>query len=233
MNRTPSGRRYFVTGTDTAVGKTRVTVGLLAAARALGATVAGMKPVAAGAIRQEGGLFSDDALRIAAVCSRSIPYGALNPFCLEEPVSPHIAADKANVRIDISRIVEIERGLSPGLDLMLIEGAGGWYCPIGLEQTMADVARSLNAPVILVVGLKLGCLNHARLSREAIRRSSCRLAGWIGSQTDSAFCTLSENLAALERIFRAAPLAVLPHAADPLHDAPHLRSAAQRLLRYT
>jgi dethiobiotin synthetase len=228
--KTMSAATYFIAGTDTEVGKTRVTAALLTAAREQGIAAAGMKPVAAGAERIDGRLASPDALQIAAASGQTIPYEDLNPYCLIESISPHIAADKATIMIDTARIATIALRLQQGRDLLLIEGAGGWYTPISPMESMADVARALASPVILVVGLRLGCLNHARLSLEAIHRCGCRLAGWVANQIDPAFAMPDENLATLEQLMGSAPLAVLPHARASTHDAAHVRGALAYLL---
>ena len=221
---------YFVAGTDTGVGKTRVTAGLLAAGRSEGLNVAGMKPVAAGAERHDGRYFSEDAGLIAASSGQSTPYELLNPYCLPDPVSPHIAAKRVNIALDIDLIVTNARMIAADRALFLVEGAGGWYAPISDRESMADVAVALGFPVLLVVGLKLGCLNHARLTREAIERCGCRFAGWIGSAVDPEFQACDENLTTLNRLLGAAPLAILPHAYDSTHDATSLHAALDKLL---
>jgi len=221
---------YFIAGTDTGVGKTRVTTGLLAAGRAAGLKVAGMKPVAAGAEPHDGRLINADAVMIADVTGQDTPYDLLNPYCLPEAVSPHIAAQRAHRHIDIGVIVAGARQIASGIQLFLIEGAGGWYAPISASESMADVARALEFPVLLIVGLKLGCLNHARLTREAIQASGCRFAGWIGSQIDPAFAALAENCATLEQLLAAPPLAILPHQIDHRLDARELSGAVPRLV---
>ena len=221
---------YFVAGTDTGVGKTRVTTALLAAARNQGMTVAGMKPVAAGAEWRDGHLISEDAVFIGVASGQSSPYEEINPYCLLEPVSPHIAAKSANIVLDITLITEIAAKLKIGRDLLLIEGAGVWYAPISDQASMADVAVALACPVVLVVGLKLGCLNHARLTVEAIHRSGCAFAGWIGNEIDPHFAALAENLATLERLIGTQPIAILPYAAESFTDARQMRNAIPRLL---
>lgn len=221
---------YFVAGTDTGVGKTRITGGLLKAARELDARVAGMKPVAAGSIVQDGRQISEDARYIEHNSGQISPYEQLNPYCLRDPVSPHIAAERAGVRIDIGRIVRCAQQLGGGQQLLLIEGAGGWYAPISATETMADVARALAIPVLLVVGLRIGCLNHALLTAEAIERCGCSLRGWIGNQVDAQFAARDENLSALTRLLGAAPMALLAHESDPSSDALQLRAAAAQLL---
>jgi dethiobiotin synthetase len=144
-------------------------------------------------------------------------------------ISPHIAAKLANIDIDIAKIVTIARSLQTRSDLLLIEGAGGWYTPISDKASMADLARALGLPVLLVVGLKLGCLNHARLSLEAIRQGGCRFAGWIGNHIDPEFMAPAENLATLGQLLGVEPLAVLPYAPGIHEHAAHAREALQRL----
>jgi dethiobiotin synthetase len=224
-----SGEAFFVAGTDTGVGKTRVTAALLAAGRAAGLSVTGMKPVASGGELISGRVASADALQLAAASGQLTDYAELNPFCLEVAVSPHIAAKLANIEIDIAKIVTIARRLQARTDLLLIEGAGGWYTPISERASMADLARALEVPVLLVVGLKLGCLNHARLSLEAIDHGGCRLAGWIANHIDPEFMAPAENLATLRQLLGAEPLAVLPHSPETDNDAAHARGALQRL----
>ncbi len=224
-----TGEAYFIAGTDTGVGKTRVTAGLLAAGRAAGLRVTGMKPVASGAEPVSGRMASADALQLAAASGQTADYGDLNPYCLEMAVSPHIAAKLANIVIDIGKIVTISRKLQAQSDLLLIEGAGGWYTPLSEQESMADLARALGVPVLLVVGLRLGCLNHARLSLEAIRHGGCCFAGWIGSRIDPEFMAPAENLATLIHLLGCEPFALLPHAARSDGDAAHLRGALRRL----
>jgi dethiobiotin synthetase len=221
---------FFIAGTDTGVGKTRVTGGLLKAARELAAPVAGMKPVAAGSILRDGRQISEDALYIEHNSGQIAPYELFNPYCLPEPLSPHIAADRAGIRIDIAEIVRRAKQLSQGQNLLLVEGAGGWYAPISAQETMADVARALAMPVLLVVGLRIGCLNHALLTAQAIERCGCTLRGWIGSQLEPQFAAREENIAMLTRLLCQPPMALLPYAPECSADALQLRAAAARLL---
>jgi dethiobiotin synthetase len=190
---------------------------------------AGMKPVAAGAERRDGRLVSEDALLLAAASGQGTAYGDLNPFCLMEPISPHIASNRADIRIDIDKIVEIARRMALVHELLLIEGAGGWYTPTGAGESMADLARALAAPIVLVVGLRIGCLNHARLTLEAIEWGGCHCAGWIASGVDPEFAALEENLATLASLLGAPPLGVLPYGRDSTRDALQLRGALLRL----
>lgn len=206
---------WFIAGTDTGAGKTRVSCALLLALRACGLRAVGMKPVASGAERVDGRLVSDDVTQISSFSTAIDADLAINPYIFEPPVSPDIAAEMAAISIDIDVIVSNFRILQSRADRVVVEGTGGWLCPIGAHQTMADVAAALGLPVILVVGLKLGCINHALLTAAAIRARGCHLAGWIGNRVDSGYRLPDANLATLERMLEAPPLTVLPHAASP------------------
>jgi len=219
-------RGYFIAGTDTGVGKTYVTASLLAAGRAAGFAVAGMKPVASGAHAVDGRRVSADACRLAEASGQTTEYRDLNPYCFRAPVSPHIAAKSENIGVDIGMIATISARLKKTHDLLLIEGAGGWYTPIGEQESMADVALALGCPVLLVVGLRLGCLSHARLTLEAIRASGCGYAGWIGNEIELDLAARDANLATLTRLLGSPPVAYLPHAVS---GAPNLQQAGTAL----
>jgi dethiobiotin synthetase len=201
----------FVTGTDTGVGKTVIATALVRALAATGARVAVMKPVASGAERTVLGLRNADAQALLQASNVPASYALVNPFCFEPPISPHIAANDAGIEIDIGTIQRSFDALSSCADWVVVEGAGGWLAPIGPALSMADLARALATPVLLVVGLRLGCLNHARLTRLAIDSSGCEFAGWVGCGVDAAFARSEENLAALEQSLHEAPLEVVPH----------------------
>jgi len=186
-------RGVFIAGTDTEVGKTRVAVALVRALVGEGLKVAVMKPIAAGAVETGEGLRNADASNVEA------PYRNINPFCLPEPTSPHIAARSAGIRIDLSVIQREFAQLEATADLVVVEGAGGWLAPISDTASMADVAGALDLPVILVVGLRLGCLNHALLTSQAIHISGLRLAGWVANHIQPRFEHAAENIALLER----------------------------------
>jgi dethiobiotin synthetase len=203
-------RGLFIAGTDTGVGKTLVAVSLVRALAARGLAVAAMKPIAAGATSTPQGPRSEDALALAAAATIAAPYEHINPSCLRAPVSPHIAAAEEGVSIDVAVIVRRFGELAHRADCVIVEGAGGWLAPIGERETLADVARALSLPVVLVVGLKLGCLNHALLSARAIEADGLRLAGWIGNAIDPGFERAAENVATLERRLGCAPLALVP-----------------------
>ena len=210
---------FFITGTDTGVGKTEVACLLTSGLAASGLKVGVMKPVAAGAVSTPQGLRNEDALALMACASIEARYETVNPFCLTEPIAPHIAAADAGVRIRTADIVECFAALKRQADCIVVEGAGGWLVPIGAQETMADVARALDLPVVLVVGLRLGCLSHALLTAQAIRASGLLLAGWIGNGVDAVYARQAENLATLEHWLGLPPAAIVPHGA----------SAAQRV----
>ncbi|MFO1400372.1 MAG: dethiobiotin synthase [Steroidobacteraceae bacterium] len=207
-----SPRGYFIAGTDTGAGKTRVTCALLRSLAACGHRAVGMKPVASGADRVQGCLVSDDVAQIAANSSKIATDLRTNTYIFEPPVSPDIAAEMAGISVDIGAIVADFSALGPHADRVLVEGTGGWLCPIGARTTMADVAAALGLPVILVVGLKLGCINHALLTAASIRARGCTFAGWIGNRVDPRYLLPEANLATLTRLLEAPPLAVLPYA---------------------
>jgi dethiobiotin synthetase len=201
----------FIAGTDTGVGKTFVARLLVHALARSGRRIAVMKPVAAGAVRTAEGLRNDDALALMGAANVDAAYECVNPYCLEIPASPHIAAHAAAVRIDIGRIVRCFEALAASADYVVVEGAGGWLAPVSESQSMADVARALGLPVLLVVGMKLGCLNHAQLTARAVRADGQALAAWIANGIDPGFAYANENLATLRRLLGCNPLAVLPH----------------------
>ena len=198
---------FFIAGTDTEVGKTHVATALIAELVCRGLRVAAMKPVAAGA---SASLRNADALVLAAASNVSFPYETLNPYCLRPPVSPHIAAKEAGIVIDPALIYAEFLKIKAASDRVIVEGAGGWLAPISDTRTMEDVAVALGLPVILVVGLRLGCLNHALLTARSIRASGLPFAHWIGNSIDPEFERAAENIATLTAAL-GPPLAVIPH----------------------
>ncbi len=203
-------RGFFITGTDTGVGKTRIASMIIRGLAEQGHRVAAMKPVAAGAVDTPSGLRNDDALCLAAAATVPAPYETLNPYCLRAAVSPHIAAEEDGIVIDPAVICREFGTLSRSSDCVIVEGAGGWLAPIGGGQTMEDVAVSLGLPVILVVGLRLGCLSHAALTARAVRASGLQLAHWVANEIDPGLERSIENLAALGATL-GKPLAVVPY----------------------
>lgn len=212
---------YFVTGTDTEVGKTFATCALLHAARTQGLQALGMKPVAAGI---DGNGRNEDVERLIAASSIAAPRELVNPYCFDAAVAPHIAAAIEGRSIDPHRIAAAARDLAAGADLLLIEGVGGFRVPLGDDVDTADLAVRLGLPVILVVGLRLGCLNHALLTSEAIRSRGLKLAGWIANSIDPDMPWPEENITALKERIAAPLLGFLPwqESADPAAAAVHL-----------
>lgn len=188
----------FVTGTDTGVGKTVIACGLLRVLAEEGLRAIGFKPVAAGADRTPEGLRNEDALLLARASSVHRPYDEINPVVLEPAIAPHIAAASVGVSIDVAALAAGHGRLAGHADVIVTEGAGGWLVPTGPDATLADLAVRLGHPVVLVVGMRLGCINHALLSAAAIRASGLRLAGWVDNLIDPGMPALEENLATLE-----------------------------------
>jgi dethiobiotin synthetase len=235
-------RGVFIAGTDTDVGKTRVTLALLRALHSRGARATGMKPVATGCralLAEElpifagfyavGDMINDDVVAIAAVSPPDCDRLDINPYSLEWGVSPHIAADRAGVRIEPERVAAAYERLAARCDAVVVEGTGGWLAPIGECGTMADIAQRLALPVVLTVGLRLGCLNHALLSVQAIGASNLKLAGWIGSALAPNMPALEENIAALDAMLGVPRLALLPYSLATNGDASHMVGAAAAL----
>lgn len=199
-----------MTGTDTGVGKTLVACALLRAFAARGLRSVGMKPVAAGAQRSSGELRNEDVARLAAAGSVAPPGSLINPYCFELPIAPHLAAREAGVRIELSRITNAYRALTRLADVVVVEGIGGFSVPLSDREDTADLAARLDLPVILVVGMRLGCLNHAQLTAQAIRARSLKLAGWVANQVDPAMAFFDENVQTLTQRLAAPRIAQLP-----------------------
>lgn len=202
---------WFVTGTDTGVGKTLVARALLKALRNAGQSAVGMKPVASGCRATDDGWRSDDALELMEASAAAVAYTDVNPYTLAAACAPHIAAREGGVEIQPEKILESFRRLQQKFPWIVVEGVGGWMVPLGERLTMADVARALGLPVILVVGLRLGCLNHALLTVEAIRRANIPIAGWVANRIDPAMTHVPENIATLAQSIGAPLLARIPY----------------------
>lgn len=204
-------QRYFITGTDTEIGKTTIAAGLLHAARKHGLTTAAVKPVAAGCKSTSEGLRNDDALTLQAECSPPLSYEVLNPVALAPPIAPHIAAREAGLELTAARLASgCFKVFERGADLTLVEGAGGWRVPLNDQETLADLAIELDVPVIMVVGLRLGCINHALLTAEAIAADGLKLAGWVANQVDPQMDRQQHNLQTLKALLQAPCLGVVP-----------------------
>lgn len=204
----------FVTGTDTAVGKTVVASAILYALQRHHRHVIGMKPIAAGAVCIAGNLVSEDVVALRSASTICVAPHLDNPFLFAEPLSPHIASERDGERVDICEILRRYHQLSQQADFVVVEGAGGFLVPLTKSQTGADLARALSLPVVLVVGLRLGCLNHALLTVEAIRARGLTLAGWVANLVDPAMEAREENIAFLCDKIAAPLLADIPHLGD-------------------
>jgi len=205
-----NARGVFITGTDTGVGKTVVATGLVRALVAQGRRVAVMKPIASGSERTSEGLRNEDALALMAVSNVLAPYAIVNPYCFEPPISPHIAADDVGIRIDLAQIRRSFESLAERSDWLVAEGAGGWLAPIGAATSIRDLAQTLHLPVVMVVGLRLGCINHALLTKLAIESHGARFAGWVANTIDPEMARRTENLETLIRLIGEPPLAIVP-----------------------
>jgi dethiobiotin synthetase len=211
-------RGWFVTGTDTGVGKTRASSGLIRALRQRGLRAHGMKPVASGSERSAAGLRNEDALALISASGLACAYEDVNPYAFEPAVAPHIAAAAAGVTIAFDSIGSAYQRLAAAADHVVVEGAGGWRVPLGPTTFLSDLVRYLQLDVILVVGLRLGCLNHAILTAEAVERlDGLRLIGWIGSALDADMPNIGDNIATLRHALTAPCVGILPHepAGDP------------------
>jgi dethiobiotin synthetase len=206
-------RGWFVTGTDTNVGKTWVSQALLHALARTGRRAVGMKPVASGCYSTLQGLRSPDVEALCAAGNVAAGYGDVNPYALAPPTAPHLAAAEVGIEIDINVICNCYARLAAQADDVVVEGAGGWLVPIGPGLTMADVARDIGLPVILVVGLRLGAINHALLTRDAIAASGCRLAGWVANAPAAE--TPGGYLDALRERLEATFLGYIPYGVVP------------------
>jgi len=220
----------FVTGTDTGVGKTRVGCGLIHALKCSGLRVAGMKPVASGCEQIAGGLASDDARQLAAASALDVPMDLLNPYRFLPAIAPHVAAAESRVQIDLQRIKAAYLRLAALADVVVVEGVGGLRVPLGESEEVSDLIAMLGLPVILVVGIRLGCLNHALLTVEALDRRSIAAAGWVASHVDPAMAAQEENVQALHSRLTCPLLGRVPHLsrADPEAVAGYLDLARVR-----
>ncbi len=224
-----TAKGYFITGTDTGVGKTRVATGLIAGFQQQGQRVLAMKPVACGYSLHNNRNFNDDVLDIAALTGQKAEDNHLCVYSLTDPVSPNIAAENCGVSIKISMITRYFQQLTDNSDVVIVEGAGGWEVPISATQTMADLAQALGLPVILTVGLRLGCLNHALLTARAVRQTGLPLAGWIANLLDPTMLATTANIRTLTQFLGQAPLAVLPHDATNVSSRHQLADTARTL----
>lgn len=196
---------YFVTGTDTGVGKTLISAALLQRLGQQGVRCAGYKPVASGADQTAEGLRNEDGLSLQAASSVALPYELINPYVLAPAIAPHIAAEQVGMALSVAGLVHGYQQLAKQVDTVVVEGAGGWLVPLNAEETLADLALALQLPVILVVGVRLGCINHALLTAQAIRASGLPLAGWVANRV-STDPMGEENIATIQARLPDVPL---------------------------
>lgn len=219
----------FVTGTDTGVGKTLVSAALLHALAAHYPRVVGMKPVAAGGDWIDGTFSNEDVRALRGASTVQVAPALDNPVLLPDPVSPHIAAQRAGVQITVAQLVQAYQALCGQADAVVVEGAGGFLVPLSESEDGADLARALNVPVVLVVGLRLGCLNHALLTAQAICASGLTLAGWVANHVDPTMLAQGDNIAYLQQQlhsrYQAPLLATVPY--QPVLDAKSIQIAIQ------
>jgi dethiobiotin synthetase len=206
----------FVTGTDTGVGKTLFTCALLHAYANAGYSAIGMKPVAAGARLEHGVLVNEDVTAIVAASNVAAPAELVNPYCFEPPIAPHIAAAHAGVAIEIERIASAYAGLATLAERVVVEGAGGFRVPLGPACDTSQLASRLGLPVLLVVGVRLGCLNHALLTTDAVRAAGLPLAGWVANHIDPDMTHAAENVETLRKRLEAPLIASFPYMPRPV-----------------
>lgn len=209
-------RTFFIAGTDTDAGKTVVSAALLAAANKKGWSSMGLKPIAAGCERTDEGLRNSDALILQEAASIKLHYDQVNPVTFEPPIAPHIAAIHEKRMLSADRIAALCKGaLMQPADFAVVEGAGGWRVPLNQRETMAHIPKQLNIPVIMVVGMKLGCINHALLTAEAIARDGLQVAGWVANRVDPQMDCYDENVDTINSMLRAPLLGEIPFLEEP------------------
>jgi len=199
---------FFITGTDTGIGKTWFTVSLMTMLKKNGFSVMGMKPFATGATMTKEGLINEDARLIMQSCSKSVSYDLINPFVCEHPAAPTIAAKGDNKNIDLDQIIKNYKTLKSMADVVVVEGIGGWRVPITEEHYLSEFVKRLDLSIVLVVGIKLGCINHAILTSEAVRADGHNLCGWASSRLDRVYSHGEETVSTIKKRLNC------PHIAD-------------------
>lgn len=208
----------FITGTDTGVGKTRICLAMIDLLKQKGIRVAAMKPVASGSKKHKSGMQNKDALLIQARINKKHKYKTINPFALTSPIAPILAAKQQGTVIEAGPILTAFKTLSVGMDVVLVEGVGGWHVQLNDNMQMSDLVKLLQLPVIMVVGMRLGCINHAILTAEAIVDNGFRLLGWIGNQIDPDYCEPEASLELLIKSIGAPMLAAVPYLPQTDHN---------------
>lgn len=201
---------YFITGTDTNVGKTFFAVRLLNQLRAQGYTTAAIKPIASGCEQTAAGLQNQDALLLQQAATLDFPYHAVNPYAFFEPIAPHIGAQNNNQQLSIKQLIEVSAPiLNSDADYIVVEGAGGWLVPLNETETMADFAKALNFSVILVIGIRLGCLNHTLLTWQSMQTSGIKIAGWVANKIDPNMKYIEDNISTLTQYLQIPPMQII------------------------
>lgn len=218
--------KFFITGTDTEVGKTYISVGLLKAFAQLGYQTIGIKPVASGGFRQHDRIVNDDALLLQSASTIKLDYALINPFTFEEPIAPHLAALKENVPLNLKNVINaIHPALSHPADVHLIEGAGGWHVPLNRYESISAISTHYHLGVIMVVRIRLGCINHALLTADAITQKQGQFCGWVANCIDEEVLEKENVIATLKTLLPAPCLGVIEK-----DDLPEMRLTIQKLL---
>ena len=202
----------YITGTDTGIGKTHASVALIQALRSVGRRIEGMKPVASGCVRVDGHWRNEDALALMAAADSRAEYATVNPYALPEATAPQLAAARAGVSLDMQVMLDAYRMLAVDVETVLVEGVGGWLAPLSDSIDQLDLVRALDLPVLIVVGLRLGCINHARLTEQAVLASGSRLLGWLANAVEPGFDEEGQYFDALSRSMQTPCLGRLPFA---------------------
>ncbi|MCW8825477.1 MAG: dethiobiotin synthase [Gammaproteobacteria bacterium] len=201
---------FFITGTDTGIGKSWCSAALIWKLQQQGFNVAGMKPIASGCVETAEGLKNEDALLLQQFSSQPIPYSEINPYAFKPAIAPHIAAEQADICINLESIKQNFDVISSRFDFTIVEGVGGWLVPLNDQQSVADLATTLGLPVIMVVGIRLGCINHALLTAQQIQQSGCQLVGWIANTTDVEMKEIQRNIETIDAMVDAPLLGTTP-----------------------
>lgn len=209
-----AGKSFFITGTDTGSGKTLATIMLMRAFKANGQLVYGMKPVASGCMQTSAGLVSDDALQLIDNSSTPLPYAQVNPVALASHCSPNIAAQLEGREISLDQIVDAYQQLNKKDGVVIVEGIGGWRTPIIGVSGMGIIIKQLELPVVLVVGLRLGCISHALLIQEAVKNENIEMAAWIANQVDPNYAYTEQTVACLQDALECNLLGLIPYLDD-------------------
>jgi len=206
---------YFITGTDTGVGKTLVAKTLLIVLAKAGYKTIGLKPVASGSSNTKWGLRNHDACALKKCATEKLPYEQINPYAFQEPIAPHIAAINTGIKLTVKKIIFAAKpALTMSADYIIIEGAGGWLTPLNQSETIADLAQAFNYPIILIVGIRLGCINHALLTLKCMENSGIKLQGWIANIIENKMRYAMDNIRTIEKCTKTQLLTVIPYQAD-------------------